>query len=48
MKKHEEFYFERNYIHFIAVMSVMVKTVSFEDYKFNKEEADENRSRYDA
>lgn len=29
--------------HFIAVMEVMVKTVSFEDYKLNKEEADENR-----
>lgn len=29
--------------HFIAVMSVVVKTASFEDYKFNKEEADENR-----
>ena len=29
--------------HFIVVMAVMVKTVSFEDYKFNKEEADENR-----
>lgn len=29
--------------HFIAVMAVLVKTVSFEDYKFNKEEADENR-----
>ena len=29
--------------HFISVMAVLVKTVSFEDYKFNKEEADENR-----
>lgn len=29
--------------HFIDVMAVLVKTVSFEDYKFNKEEADENR-----
>ena len=29
--------------HFITVMAVMVKTVSFEDYKLNKEEADENR-----
>ena len=29
--------------HFVTVMAVMAKTVSFEDYKFNKEEADENR-----
>lgn len=29
--------------HFITVMAVVAKTLSFEDYKFNKEEADENR-----
>lgn len=29
--------------HFITVMAVLVKNASFEDYKFNKEEADANR-----